>query len=281
MADILDIQNGLIAICVAAVYPNGTGSTSITGSAVRLFPGWPVPQLLDADLLAGASQISVFPTNTETNTTRYPKDWINQSVNAQTITAALTGQTVTIGGAQPTIFYAHIISINVNGQPYVYTTLQTDTLNTIAAALAALIPGAGVAGVVITMASNARVLYARVGITGTSVREIRRQTRVMQLTVWTSTPALRDTLGRAIDTALAATEFLTMPDGYGARLVYKGSHIIDDLMKAKLYRRDFLYMVEYATTQIEVDTSITQIQINESMQIGGSTAYTTPTTTYS
>jgi len=281
MADISDVSNALIALCVSAVYPNGTGSASVTGSAVRLFSGWPIPQLLDADLLAGASQISVFPTNTETNTTRYPKDWVNQSVNAQTITATLSGQMVTIGGAQPATFYPHVISVSVNGLPYVYTTLQADTLNSIASALAALIPGAVAVGAVITISTTARLNFSRVGVTGSSIREIRRQTRVMQLSVWTSTPSMRDTLAKAIDTALAATEFLTMPDGYGARLVYKGSHILDDVQKASLYRRDFLYMVEYATTQTETDTQITQIQLNESLQNGGATAYTTPTTTYS
>ena len=281
MSDISDVSSALIAICVNAVYPTGTGNASVTGSAVRLFAGWPVPQLLDADLAAGNSQISVFPTPTETNTTRYSKDWVNQSVNPQTITATVSGQTVTIGGAQPSTFYPHVISIGVNGVPYIYTTLQTDTLATIAAALGALIAGAGVVGAVITVSTTARLNFARIGVTGTSIRELRRQTRVMQLSVWTSTPSMRDTLARAIDTALAATEFLTMPDGYGARLVYKGSHILDDVQKASLYRRDFLYMVEYATTQTETDTQITQIQLNESLQNGGATAYTTPTTTYS
>ena len=39
-----------------------------------------------------------------------------------------------------------------------------------------------------------------------------------------------------------------MPDGFGARLIYKNSMVIDALQKANLYRRDLNYHVEYATT---------------------------------
>jgi len=42
--------------------------------------------------------------------------------------------------------------------------------------------------------------------------------------------------------------FLEMPDGFGARLIYKNSMVIDAQQKANLYRRDLNYTVEYATT---------------------------------
>ena len=117
-------------------------------------------------------------------------------------------------------------------------------------------------------------------MTGTSIREIRRQERVFQITVWANTPAQRDVIGAALDISLANTEFLTMPDGYGARMIYRSSMVVDALQKAKLYRRDFMYSIEYATTQTETDTQITQEQLNTSVQNDGSTQYTAPRITY-
>lgn len=284
MSDIIDVQNALVSAVVTSVYPNGTGQASVSNSAIIVYAGWPDASNLDVDLLAGKTHITVFPTATEKNTTRYSKDWQPLSVNTATITATIVNQTVTIGGAMPSPFTAHNVNVMVNGKPYVYAVQVADTLTSVATALAALIVidvvGTTSLGAVITMPPTARINAARVGVTGTSIREIRRQERVFQITIWAQTPTLRDTIGSALDGALAATEFLTMPDGYGARLFYKSSNVIDALQKAKLYRRDFMYNVEYATTQTEVDTQVTQEQLNLSMQNDGSTQYTTPITTY-
>jgi hypothetical protein len=202
-----------------------------------------------------------------------------------TITAVIAGQGVTIGGAMPAPFTAHVVSILVSGKVYPYQVLSTDTLATIATALAALIavdrPGTVAASGVVTLPSTASITAARVGVTGTSIRELRRQERVFQVTVWASTPAQRDVIGAALDLALAATEFLSMPDGYGARLIYRNSHISDDMQKSKLYRRDFQYSVEYATTQTATDTQITQEQLGVAMQNDGATQYAAARITYS
>jgi len=284
MSDLIDVQNSLVSIVAAAAYPNGTGQASVSGSPIVVYAGWPTASRLDTDLIAGKAHITVYPTLIETNKTRYSKDWQQQSINTATITAAIVGQTVVIGGAMPSPFTAHNVVAMVNGLPYVYAVQAGDTLTTIAAALAALIAvgvtGTTSSGAVITMPSTANITAARVGVTGTAIREIRRQERVFQITVWANTPAQRDAIGSALDIALAATEFLTMPDGYGARMIYRNSHVTDDLQKAKLYRRDFQYSVEYATTQTEVETQITQEQLNTSVQNDGSTQYTAQRTTY-
>ena len=191
--------------------------------------------------------------------------------------ALIAGQTVVIGGVFPSPFIAHNIVILVNGKGYVYAVQPTDTLATTATALAALVaanwPGTVATAGVITFPGAANITAARVGVTGTSVREIRRQERVFQITVWASTPGQRDTIGAALDVSLAATEFLTMPDGYGARLIYRSSNVVDDLQKAKLYRRDFQYSLEYATTQTETDTQITQEQLGIALSNDGATQF--------
>ncbi|PUA19583.1 hypothetical protein [Glaciimonas sp. PCH181] len=284
MSDIIDVQNTLVGVIANAAYPNGTGQASVSGNPIVVYAGWPTASRLDADLIAGKAHITVFPTATESNKTRYPRDWVQQSVNTATVTATIAGQTVVIGGAMPSPFTAHNIMAMVNHQPYVYAVQSSDTLTSIATALAVLIaagvPGTTSAGTVITMPGAANITVVRVGVTGTSIREIRRQERVFQLTVWANTPSQRDVIGSALDISLANTEFLTLPDGYGARLIYRSSNVIDGLQKAKLYRRDFMYAVEYATTQTEVDAQITQTQLNTSVQNDGATQYTAPRTTY-
>ncbi|MDA8256531.1 MAG: hypothetical protein M0Z99_12975 [Betaproteobacteria bacterium] len=272
MADIIDVQNALVAAAAQVLYPNGTGQSSAVTAPVRIYPGWPNAASLDADLSVGTCHVSVFPSAAERNTSRYPKDWLQQTINAPTLTMTISGQTVTVGGTIPPSTNPHNVMVLADGQPYAYAVQTADTLTSIATALAALIAvgisGTTSSGPVITLPAPARIEAARVGITGTMIREIRRQDRQFQITAWADTPAHRDAIAQTVDVALAATEFLTMPDGYAARLIYRGSTVIDSQQKAGLYRRDLIYTVEYATTQTATATQVTQEQINVTAQDG-------------
>jgi hypothetical protein len=271
MADIIDVQQGLAALAAQAVYPNGTGQPSVAGVDILIYPGWPQQANLDADLLAGKVHVSIFPTAMERNTTRYPRDdWQELAVNAATLTLTIAGQTVTVGGAMPSPFHAQNVMVMVNGLPYVYATQANDTLTSIATALAALIPGASNVGAVITVVGI--ISEARVGTSGTLIRETRRQERVFMLTVWADTPVKRDAVAKAIDELMATTQFLTMPDEYAARLIYRGSPVTDGHQKANLYRRDLNYSVEYATTQQAAAVQATQMQATLEAKPDGATA---------
>lgn len=276
MADISDVANTLVGLAAVAVYPSGTGQPSVTGAAIRVYQGWPIPQSLDADLKVGCCHVSVFPRPEERNVSRYPQDWQTKTVNAPTLTASIAGQAITIAGTIPPTNNPHNISVLVNGKPYVYAVQSTDTLASIATALSALIsvgvPGTTSAGAVVTVAAAGRIAAARVGVTGTAIRELRRQQRLLQITVWADTPGHRDAAAQAIDVSLAAINFLTLPDATAGRLIYKSSTVTDDYQKDKLYRRDLFYTVEYATTQTETETQITQEVFNVSNQPDGATA---------
>jgi hypothetical protein len=54
-----------------------------------------------------------------------------------------------------------------------------------------------------------------------------------------------------VDGALAAMAFLALPDGTGGNLRYLSSVLYDQSLNARLYRRDLLYNVDYATTITE------------------------------
>lgn len=283
MADLSDVEQALVTLIAQTMYPNGTAQPSVANVPCVVYAGWPTASRLDDDLVAGKVHITVFPRPEERNTTRYSTEWQQLSLNTATITLTISGQTITVGGAMPAPFTAHNVMAMVNGKPYVYAVQAIDTLTSIATALAALINAdvtASSAGAVITIPAPARISAARVGITGTAIREIRRQERTFQITIWADTPAHRDAVSQPIDVALTVAQFLTMPDTTGARLIYKGSPVSDAQEKANLYRRDLLYSVEYATTQTEVETQVTQIVENVSSAVVGAKAYDATKTIY-
>jgi hypothetical protein len=156
---------------------------------------------------------------------------------------------ITVGG---TVTSPQNLALRINGKFYTYAVQPKDSLAGIAAALAALvaadIAGTSVTAAAITIGPTGRLQAARVGGFGTIAREVRRQERVMSVIVWANAPALRDQIAGAVDSCLADTRFLDMPDGFGARIIYKNSMVIDAQQKAALYRRDLNYLVEYATT---------------------------------
>lgn len=287
MADLSDVLTVLAQQAATAVYPSGTGFPSVAGVPVKIYHGWPVSAQLDADLRATAPtcHVSIYARPEESNTTRFPPNWQPTVVNAATLTLTIAGQAVTVGGTVPPASNPHNVMVMANGKPYVYAVLAADTLASIAAALAALIAtdiaGTAAAGAVITLPNSARLLAARVGVTGTAMREVRRQQRLFQIGIWANTAANRDSIAKVIDAALAFTTFLTMPDGSAARLRYRNSAMSDDLQKDCLFRRDLFYSVEYATTQTEAETQVTQEQLNVSAAVAGALPYLPVATIYS
>lgn len=279
MADLTDVGSALVALAAQTMYPNGTGQPSAAGFGIRIYQGWPNPQQLDDDLKAGIAHVSVYPRPEERKTTRFPVDWKQQALNAATLTLTINGQQITVGGTLPAANTPQNVAVVANGQSFTYAATSADTLTGIATALATLIsagiPGTSNTGAVITLPSSARISAARAGGTGTLIRELRRQERLFQISAWSDTPDHRDAVVQPLDVALAATQFLTLPDGFAARLLYKSSPINDGYQKDKLYRRDLFYTVEYATTQTTPATQIVTEQINIGPQNNGGTGLST------
>jgi hypothetical protein len=284
MADLTDVANALVSAIAAIVYPSGTGSPSIAATPIVVYQGWPNPQQLDADLATGKCHVSVYPRPEERITTRYAPDWKPTTLNTPTLTLTIVGQTFVLAGTVPPAGNPHNVMAFANGKPYVYATLVSDTLASIATALAALISvdigAASAAGAVVTLPNSARLNGARVGVTGSSTREVRRQERLFQIGIWCDTPAHRDAIAQAIDSVLAFTTFLTLSDQSAGRLIYKNSLVSDLFQKDRLYRRDLMYTVEYGTTQTETDTQITQEQLNVSAAPSGTLPYGAASTTF-
>ncbi|AVA33363.1 hypothetical protein [Cupriavidus metallidurans] len=254
MADLSDVSSALVSLIAGIAYPNGTGQPSIVGNPVLVYGGWPNPVQLIADLKANKIHVSVFPT-IERIVDTAASDWTVPTAPVNTITLTLSGQAVTVGGTISTPQNAALV---VDSKAYVYAVQGTDTLASIATALAALVAvdqTATAAGAVVTI-PNAKKISPRVGGQGTAQRETRRQERTFQISIWANCFDQRDPIAGKIDAALSNSFHLTLPDQVAA-LRYKSSRQDDDQQKERIYRRDLMYAVEYSTIATETDYQIT------------------------
>jgi hypothetical protein len=266
--DLSDVSAALVALIANAAYPSGTAQASVTGSPVRVFAGWPDPQTLADDLKASVAQISVFSLRMERNTSGLNAEWQMVSLNTPTLTATTSGQAVTIGG---TVSAPQNVMIAVNGKPYIYGVQAADTLAMIASALAALITvdtPASSTGAVVTVPAAISIKGA-IGVQGVAAREVKRQAKQFQISVWANNYATRDMLAGSVDIVLARSPHLALPYTFAARVSYKGSNQDDSEQKAGIYRRDLMYEIEYPSVEIEAEATILGIQENYARTVNG------------
>jgi hypothetical protein len=252
MADLADVQDALTTVLAAAVYPNGTAQPSVITAVIRIFPGWPSPEDLDRDLAAGTANISVFSQpNVERNTTRFEREFQQQSDVVHTLTASVAGNVITIGGTNPSDAPAQWVTAALGsvGQQkfYSYPVTTSQSLAAIATGLAALInadqPAAAV-GAVITITTG-KPVAARIGSTATLWRELARVNKGFQITLWCGTPAQRAALAKIVVPALCAIIRLPLADGSSGHMVYTMSRESDEGEKSNIFRRDLFFSVDF------------------------------------
>lgn len=263
MADESQVLDTLVGVISGIIYPGGTGQPSAPGMPCRIYRGWPNAAALDTDLANGVSNISVFARNgVEQVKTRYSWDWEPLTPPVHTVTATISGTTLTFGG---TISTPQNIAVQVpGGQTAVYAVQGTDTLSGVATAVQSLLTAQGISctssGPVLTYPRG--FIFARVGGAGTAIREIRRQNKSIQITLWCSSPANRDAVAQALDPALAALNFIALPDGSSGLVRYERTTSDDAPQKEVLWRRDLFYWVEYPTTQVQTAYDVVDIVSN-------------------
>jgi hypothetical protein len=261
--DLSDVEAVLVSTITQIVYPYGTAAASAVGHPCKVFRGWPVPGNLDADLKAGFVNISVFPLDMEQNVTRADLGWKELPNPPVTLVLTVAGQAVTVSGRISCPLNAAVL---VNGEAFVYPLQATDTPTSVATALAALVNAqtpASSSGPVITV-PGATTLGARVGAVGSVIQEVKRQKKSFRITLWCHSPQVRDAVAKLVDPALASLTFLSLPDGTGGRVRYERTHADDSAQKARLYRRDLVYSVEYGTTIVQYAADVVGQIINTS-----------------
>ncbi len=248
MADQSDVETALVSLIGAAFYPAGPGAVSLLGPDCRIYRGWPTTAALDADLAAGAVNITVFPEATlQAVTTRWPDEWTLGAPVVAGLGVMVSGDTATFTGTADPGQVAGLLADNV---AVVHRTVAGDTPERVAAVLASYLATRRIA-----VAAGGSVLVPGVGslvgrVTADqpALRETRRQRQGFRLSCWCPDPATRDQAGAAIDQALSGLDFIDLPDGTAGRLRFATSIVFDQTENAALYRRDLVYTVEYATT---------------------------------
>lgn len=265
MPELSEVENVLVSLVAQALYPLGTAADSATGDKCRIYRGWPVPANLDNDLKAGIVNVSIFPAEGEQNVTRNSREWTELPSPRVTLTLTVAGDTVTVGGSVCSPVNAAIV---VNGRPFVYPLQATDTLTTVATALAAAVGSPATSNGPVVTVPGVTNLDARVGAVGSVVQEVKRQKKPFRITLWCHNPLVRDAIAGVIDPVLSDRTFISLTDGTGGRIRYERTHVFDSAQKVGLYRRDFHYSVEYATTIVRKAAEMVADIVNTSGDTG-------------
>jgi hypothetical protein len=276
MADIQDVLDTIVTQVTGYLYPNGTANPPVAGAGatVRVYSDWPTLAQLNTDLPAGISHVTVYPFRTDRNTTRYAPRAHVQSITAATLTLASAGASITVGGAMPVPFTPHNLAVLIGDTPFVYAVQASDTLSSIATGIATLLalayPGTTSSGAVVSVPAGVAVRATRVGTTAGIAQEWERQQHRIQISVWAPDIATRKAIGAVIKTAFAPINFLTMPDGFGARIQYHRTMLWDENQNetVRIYRRDLFYEVEYATTTQQEVATVVAFNLNAQTPTG-------------
>lgn len=260
MATLIQVLNTLTSLTEVACYPNGTSMPSITGTEIIINSGFPIRTQEDFDLSAGFSHVYIYPTDKERVVTKFERTFqpILQSVATIALTVNSVAQTVAISG---TVTLPQAIMIIVNGVGYGYQILIGDTLNSIAAHTAALIPGATATGNVINL-TGAHDIIARVATNYTAAEELSRVDRVFDIFVVSPNFTDRSTIIDAIDVYLKQQYRINLPDGFTGMVFYNDIRWRDDLEQYQIFKGWLNYTIQYPTTLTQNFTTITDPFVN-------------------
>lgn len=103
------------------------------------------------------------------------------------------------------------------------------------------------------------------GQTGTSVRVMRQQEALIQITIWAPNPDARKAIFRVIDSTLSQVYRLQMPDTSWVTLSYRNSYTDDSDQKAGIFSKHIFLYAEYATLATSTDYVITENVVNISV----------------
>lgn len=270
MADTSDVEAAIVSLLSPVFYPNGTGAPSVLGAAVNIERGWPTEADIRSATSAGMTLVRVHAlTGLSRDVTRFERDYIDQPQSAPTLTATLSGFQVTFGGTPAAGQFVGVIS---NGTGYAYAVQASDTLTSIAAALAASISGASSSGAVLTLPSGGPVPVARVDQSGNSVVEAGRIQQVFNVVTWAPTPALRDTAMSYQLGALSYNYRMTLGDTASsiATLMDVQASGPDDIpSRANEWRRDIRLTIDFPVSYVLVAPPVTITELEVQIEANG------------
>lgn len=269
MADIEDVRDALVTLASAACHVSGV---SITGGQITVMPGYVSGPELDRRFAPSGStpstQVVVLINPVNGMARQLPMSlsgYQDVSAAAPTITGTVSGRVVTFTGATNA---GDVVQVTQGGASYHYVMQAGDTLTSVASAVAAASGGTS-SGAALTMPGTAPVAVV-VATQGTSVSSVRRQSQIIQADVYAPTPALRRTVGAAIDLAFASTPHITTSDGTQVILVSAGTSFNDMAERANVWRRSGRYSVTFDTYATVAGTTLGQVIMPSAQIASGS-----------
>jgi len=258
MASTDDVARYLARRVAGVVYPGGGRLPGIVNPSVKIYPGWPVPGILQQDIDNGGIHVSVWPLPTERKiSTALGRPFRVMAKGKPTLQFTVNGSVIGISGVADAPVNVHV---SLNGKAFTFHfragTTDQQAINVLTAALPKSFTV--LSSVCILMADH---LSVSVTTAGTAVKELHRQIKDFQITVWAPTPGLRDRIGSAIDTALSEHCHIDLNDGVPAQLLYARQFDLDRSENWHVYRRDLIFSVNYATTQTISAPEVTRFQV--------------------
>lgn len=257
-------QFGAVATCAAPWLGYG-GAPSISISA-KLYVGEPPSVPLETDIIAGVSNIGVMRILGATrNVTTFAPRWQQVSKNVAPLSVALLSGSVVFGGNGGAGMTCGVTAGDVC---YAYRPVLTDTPASVAAALAALIPGGSAVGAILSgpNITAAVVLPDQAAFLATGQQETLLQVTILAVPVPGSPAPLatgkqvRASLTRLVGglkTMLrqdgTVNRFIGLPDGTSARLIQMDERDDDTTRRNDVWRR-------WVTFRCMYDEGVAQIQ---------------------
>jgi hypothetical protein len=267
MADISDVEVALASAVGAALYPGGTGQATAGGYPCRIARGEPNAEALNSDLNAGIINVTIRAIGKMArNTTRYFNDaQLGAAQPPVPLAVSMAGCVATFSGAGGA---GAVAGVYASGAAYSHATVAGDTPASVAAALAALVPGATASGASLTLPATGGTPLAAVYGNAQVITELRRQEQGFAVMVSAHTPDARSAVAGVLDAALAAVDFLALADGSAGRLRYRSTEIDDVPSRANMWKRTLTYTVEFGTTATQ---TVTQAAFGV-LTVGGTSA---------
>lgn len=255
MATLGMVRDTLVALATSAVYPNGTGSASVTGKTVALAGGWPLPADIDTAMAAGASIVNVWPAPGATGAAEQlfePPQVVSMGALGLSVSVN-SPSSVTITGT-PNVGEYVLVSLD-HAIGFSYVAVANDTAasvaNALATAIAANYPGTTAANGVISVV-GAHLLEASNAAPGTIGQALWRQKQLFRVIIRSPNDADRNTLEGAIDPVFKASLRIVFPDASQGILLFQS--VLDSDLSEKVgeYARTLQYAVTYSTNMTYV-----------------------------
>jgi hypothetical protein len=251
LASAADVEVALVTAINFALN-QGAAASVLNENPIRVFRGWPSNSGLLKDRHSSILNIGVFQvSNSIRNTTRWNSNsWIIPVLSPLSLTQNSSSITFLGHGTQ-----GIVTGIIVDYENFVHRSNVVEDAPLIAGIMADLIrPVRPVwaVGPTITIPGCGR-LIGRIVMDQVLEQELDRVQQEFKVSIYAPFITIRDIASSLIVEALAQIAFLPMPDGSGARLRIKNSSISDLSEAANIFRQDFVYEAEYATT-IEIPT---------------------------